>query len=175
MKDYREQVALAYAQLVAEGYPLHSTPNEEQEKARLTRRAAYLIYQADRNIGLLSKTSGNNIMGLSVDIIIDGTNGEFADIASSRSLGDGQVEIIPVWVPNRDTGLIARWVQPTADLADIKPTGEVEIPGEVEVPDELKSEIILAALDRIDKKLDRVISAQEGLVDVAIKFVNKFK
>lgn len=130
MKNYRRQVEIAWAQLVGEGFPFHFTLNEEQEKARLTRRAAWLIHQLNSNIGLLSKTTGNQVDELSVDIIIDKISGEFADVASSEPLRNG-VRIIPVWIPKSDPSLIDRWVQPTKFLAglepdSIKPTEPIE-------------------------------------------------
>lgn len=139
MKDYRFTVELAWGQLLGEGFPLHFTLEEEIEKARLTRRAAYLINQLDSNIGLLSKTEGNQIDGLSVDIIIDRISGEFADVASSQPLRNG-VRIIPVWVPKQDKNLIDRWVQPTRELAGLTDSTEpvkppIVIPPTIDTPE----------------------------------------
>jgi len=92
----------------------------EENKARLTRLAAYLIHQKNANIGLLRKETGNNVMGMSVDLIIDRSNGEFADIASDTDDGGGFRRVIPMFIPNSDPALIPRWVQPTAALAGVE-------------------------------------------------------
>jgi hypothetical protein len=90
----------------------------EENKARLTRRAAYLIHQVNPNIGLLRKETGNNVMGLSVDLILDRTNGEFADIASDVDDGDGFRRTTAVFIPKHDPALMPRWVQPTPLLRE---------------------------------------------------------
>jgi len=175
MENFSQTVQTAFDQLVSEGFPLLSTNREEEEKARLTRRAAWLIHQIDRNIGLLQKTSGNNVLGLSVDIIIDKTNGDFADVASSEEIGAGNRRIMPVWVPKNDTNLISRWVQPTPELADITPGSSPQPPDPGTIPTPLPEESqVLARLDLMDKKLDRMVSLMEEMVDVATNFVNKF-
>lgn len=92
----------------------------EENKARLTRLAAYLINQKNPNIGLLRKETGNNVMGMSVDLVIDKSNGEFADIASDTDDGGGFRRVIPMFIPNSDPALIPRWVQPTAALAGVE-------------------------------------------------------
>jgi hypothetical protein len=91
----------------------------EENKARLTRLAAYLIHQRNPNIGLIRKDTGNNVMGMSVDLILDRTNGEFADIASDTDDGGGFRRIIPMFIPNTDPTLVPRWVEPTATLAGV--------------------------------------------------------
>jgi len=94
----------------------------EENKARLTRLAAYLINQRNPNIGLIKKETGNNVMGMSVDLILDKSNGEFADIASDTDDGGGFRRVIPMFIPNTDPALIARWIQPTAVLAGVETT-----------------------------------------------------
>ena len=162
MFDYRQHIDIAYKQLLGEGFLLFSTSNEEVEKARLTRRAAWLIHQINNNIGLLEKTSGNQVLNLSVDIILDKSNGDFTDIASSRSLGNGFVEIIPVWVPRNDPTLIPRWVEPTAGLAGIITP---EIP-----PTEPTAE---TELQQINRKLDLLLEAFRNLINMATQLLEK--
>jgi hypothetical protein len=88
----------------------------EQDKGRITRRAAYYAYQRDTNVGILEKTTGNNARGYSVDIII-AKNGEFWDIVTD----DGR-EARPINADAKsDPGLSNRWRQPTRDLAELGP------------------------------------------------------
>jgi hypothetical protein len=124
MENYTEFVHRALEQLGT----LRSQGEREAEenKARLTRRAAYLIHQANPNIGLLRKETGNNVMGLSVDLILDRTNGEFADIASDVDDGDGFRRTTAMFMPNHDPALIPRWVQPTAALAGVEQASHPE-------------------------------------------------
>lgn len=96
---------------------------EEQGKAQLTRATAWQIHLTKNpNIGLLSKTSGTQVGGLSVDVLMDRTDGSWVDCASSRPAADSNVEILPVWVDhpesNLDPAWMSRWVQPTPELAN---------------------------------------------------------
>jgi hypothetical protein len=124
MTDYIQIVRDA----VAEFQPPLSCPEgdehgDEEMKALATRRAAYRINQVDPSIGLLSKPSGNNSMGYSTDLIVHRTTGEFADIMSTRPRGDGTREVVPLWLPNppsQDPAWLARWRQPTAELAGLE-------------------------------------------------------
>jgi hypothetical protein len=118
MENYSEFVHRALEQLGT--LRVQGEREAEENKARLTRRAAYLIHQANPNIGLLRKETGNNVMGLSVDLILDRTNGEFADIASDVDDGDGFRRTTAVFIPKHDPALIPRWVQPTPALAGLE-------------------------------------------------------
>jgi hypothetical protein len=71
-------------------------------------------------IGLITRTSGNNVLGLSVDKLVQSTNGDFVDIASSHDTGDGLTKTITAsWaVTAGDGSLIPAWTQPTQALAD---------------------------------------------------------
>jgi len=92
----------------------------EEQKAYLTRRSAYyLTTEHDSNIGLLSKTSGNNVMGLSVDIVTRKTDGTFWDIAS-----DNGHQAVPIDAgAQQDSTFPSRWVQPTKELAGLPANG----------------------------------------------------
>lgn len=114
----------AVQQTLATFNPVVAAADEEAAKAQLTRAAAWNIYngnpprQADPAIGLCQKLTGNNVNGLSVDLVVQQSNGDFADIASSRDNGDGTVTILATWSAHAGDGtLIPRWVQPTAALA----------------------------------------------------------
>jgi hypothetical protein len=117
MENYSEFVHRALEQLGT--LRAQGEREAEENKATLTRRAAYLIHQVNPNIGLLRKETGNNVMGLSVDLILDRTNGEFADIASDVDDGDGFRRTTAVFLPKHDPALMPRWVQPTAALAGL--------------------------------------------------------
>lgn len=125
------------------GYPTQIVPADQEEdgKAQLTRQAAWDIFQQNPNIGLMSKTSGNNVHGLTVDVIMDKSDGSGADIASSRPDAPGFVEITSVWSaypPNSDPAWLSRWVTPTAELAALPgPMGgdEPEPPDPPDPPD----------------------------------------
>lgn len=115
-----ELVQKAYSELLASGdiKPVTDERKIEEQKAFLTRRAAYYLNQADSSFGLLSKTSGNNVMGLSVDIVIK-RDGTFYDIATD----DGsQAKPVDAGAQN-DPSLVSRWVQPTRELAGLDGTG----------------------------------------------------
>jgi hypothetical protein len=95
--------------------------HEEAAKAQLTRKAAWVIHQENAAIGLLRKEDGNNVMGLSVDVLMDRTDGSWVDCASSTPDGPGTKRITPVWLhhlPDTNAAWLSRWVQPTAELAD---------------------------------------------------------
>ena len=117
MDNYLDTVQLALEQL---GTLRASDEREvEEHKAKLTRRAGYLINKKNPNIGLLKKDTGNQVMGMSVDLIIDRTTGDFADIATDVDDGDGFRRIAAQFIPNRDAALIPRWVCPTPSMAGL--------------------------------------------------------
>jgi hypothetical protein len=98
--------------------------DEETAKAQLTRRIAYVLHQANPNLGLVSKSSGNAVNGRTTDVVMDRTDGSSVDVATAVSL-DGEartrVQIRPVWFPykaNPDPRWLARWVEPTAAIRD---------------------------------------------------------
>ena len=75
-------------------------PNDQDEegKAQLTRWAAYEMHKLDPNIGLLEKTSGNNVYGLSTDVIVHKITGDYADIATTQSNEDGTYTVKALWL-----------------------------------------------------------------------------
>lgn len=94
---------------------------EEEGKAQLTRAVAWEIFQTDPNIGLLEKTEGTNVLGLSVDLVVQATNGDYSDVASAINNGDGTVTILGTWQPHvgdSNTTDETRWVEPTLALAE---------------------------------------------------------
>jgi hypothetical protein len=131
MNDYSAIVAQALERLG----PLRSNEERqtEENKARVTRLAAFLIHQQNPNIGLLRKDGGNRSLiqvngeeiGMSVDLIIDKSDGTFADVASDADDGEGFRRAVAVWVPHPETSSdpawLARWIKPTSALAGLGP------------------------------------------------------
>jgi hypothetical protein len=129
MNDYSAIVAQALERLGQ----LRSNDERETEenKARVTRLAAFLIHQQNPNIGLLRKDGGNRSMikvngediGMSVDLIIDKSDGTFADVASDADDGGGFRRTVIVWVPHPETSSdpawLGRWIKPTSELAGL--------------------------------------------------------
>jgi hypothetical protein len=108
---------------------------EEQGKSQLLRRAGYLIHLKDPNIGYLSKPDGNQVHGLSVDVLMDKRDGSWADCASSEMVrgNDAVRRITAPWTPHgpdQSPSWLARWVKPTHEMA-LRPG---PMPGGVEVP-----------------------------------------
>jgi hypothetical protein len=137
MNDYSATVVQALERLGQ----LRSNDERETEenKARVTRLAAFLIHQQNPNIGLLRKDNGNRSMikvngediGMSVDLILDRSDGTFADVASDADDGDGFRRTVSVWVHHPETSSdqawLSRWIKPTRALAGL--------PGGPEEPD----------------------------------------
>ncbi len=137
-------VLKAYDELFASG-DIIVGKNVDEQKAILTRRAAYYINQVNPNIGLLQKTSGNNIQGLSVDIILDKSSGNFWDIATDVN---GLAKPIEGQLKN-DKSLISRWIQPTLELAGL--TSSSPIPSSEDKLNQSKDK-----LNQIEQTLENI-------------------
>lgn len=153
---YFDLVQRAHSELIAEGLIRRRTDPEavEQDKGLLTRRAGYYSNsERDAAIGLLEKTSGNNSLGFSVDILLH-KDGRFWDIAT-----DTNGLAMPVDGEERyDPALVARWAQPTAELAAIDATpGPGPGPGPEPAPD---VDAVMVKLDEILAMLDRAQETQ---------------
>lgn len=138
-------------------YPVPITDSDgeakiERMKAMLTRRAAYYINQVDSTLGLLRKTSGNNIDGLSVDILLR-KNGEYMDCNSDITL-EGRRFVVPTNGEVKQ-GSPEGWVQPTKELAGL--TNGVP---PVEQPP--------SNTDDIQEKLDTLIDMESRLMNAII-------
>jgi hypothetical protein len=124
---YYDEVVRAHAELVAEGLIKPRTVPEdvEQDKGLLTRRAGYYVCTLHTpTIGLLEKTTGNNALGYSVDLLLRRTDGMFWDVATDATDDDGLHNAVPVngGPSGPDPELIPRWRQPTAELAGLSAT-----------------------------------------------------
>jgi hypothetical protein len=132
-----DQVQRAYDELVKSGdiyYVGASAPQDiiENQKAYLTRRAAYYLNLINPDFGLLSKTTGNNVMGLSTDIVVK-HNGNYYDIATDAAIGNDSRLVQPVNSSVVSDPLLAsRWVQPTKELAGL--TSPIPVPTPIPVP-----------------------------------------
>ena len=165
MVDY-DLVQKSYNELVASGdiYNVVSGPEQEniinQQKAYLTRRSAYYLWLRNNSYGLLSKTTGTNVMGLSTDIILL-KNGDFYDIATDIEIGAGYraVKTVNSGITT-DANLIPRWVLPTKELAGLD-----VVPPEPPIP----------PTDDINAKLDKIIATQVVIaksIDDCIELIN---
>jgi hypothetical protein len=117
MHNYQSVVQQVLAGYVS---PVVTLAQEEEGKAQLTRAAAWQIYQSNPNIGLVAKDSGNQVLGLTVDVLMDRTDGSAADMASSTPDAPGYVRITTPWSPypaNHDPAWLGKWRQPTQELA----------------------------------------------------------
>lgn len=153
-----ELVQKAYDELINSGEikPVSDQLVVEQHKALLTRRAAYYLNQLDSNYGLVSKTTGNNVIGLSTDIVAHKQKPIFWDIATDVDAGNGLRVAKPINSNEVAGSLIDRWVQPTKELAGL--TNDVPIPSD-------KEEIV----EKINKILDELEIIVEDL-----KILNDF-
>lgn len=121
MQNYSSIVSVTLAGFSTQTVP---TDQEEEGKAQLCRQAGWTIHQQNANIGYLRKDSGNAVAGLTVDVLMDKSDGSAADMASSTPVGApaGHVTITAPWSPypvNTDPAWLARWVKPTAELANL--------------------------------------------------------
>ena len=117
-------VQRAYNELIAEGKIKQRATTEEveQDKGLVTRRAGYYTYSERTSaIGILEKTTGNNSMGYSTDILIQ-TDGDYWDVVTESA---GMVQPLDGG-PSHDAELIPLWRIPTAELAQVStsPTPE---------------------------------------------------
>jgi hypothetical protein len=120
---YYADVEQAHADLVAEGLikTRYTQEEVEQDKGLLTRRAGYYVStRHDPTIGLLEKTTGNNSLGYSVDLLLRRIDGTFWDIATDQA---GDALPLNGGPGGPDPELIPRWRAPTAELAQIDGDG----------------------------------------------------
>jgi hypothetical protein len=166
--EHYDIVKATFDEMVAKGLIYDIRPSSEQErkmnemKAFFTRRAAYRLYQKDPSFGLLRKTDGLNVMGLSVDVVIK-TNGQCFDIATNNVKDNGYAEVLPVNPDAFECGdLIYRYVTPTAELAGL--TDSTPIPDPKPVPPIITE--INEKLFILTEKIEKVIEALIGLIKV---------
>lgn len=164
-----DQVQRAYNELIKSGdiYTTSDSQQIENQKAYLTRRAAYYLNLIDSNIGLLSKTTGNNVMGLSTDIVMK-RDGDYYDIATDSA---GLVQPVNSGVTH-DSSLVSKWVQPTLELAGLT-TNPIPVP----VPPSNDYQKILDILATISKNQDLLVNiiniSQPQIMSKLDEIVNK--
>jgi len=117
---YFDLVMRAHDELLSAGLIATRTDQAdlEHDKGLLTRRAGFYAYQVDPSIGLLEKTSGNNALGYSVDVLVR-RDGTFWDIATDRA---GRAMPVNSAASGPDPEMAARWRTPTAGLAQLGDT-----------------------------------------------------
>jgi hypothetical protein len=123
-----DQVQRAYDELIADGSIKKRASQEqvEQDKGLLTRRAGFYSNQRDPSIGILKKTSGNNSLGYSVDLLIR-LDGTFWDVATDNA---GLACPVNGGPAGPDPALAADgWTKPTAELAGLGENGGGGTPG----------------------------------------------
>lgn len=155
-----EIVAAVKGELVSRGVDL-SGPCGALE---ITKRVAWALRA--RGVGLLSKPSGNNCQGYSVDYLV------FPDASGRDILGDGGGENVPLWPsePSEPPGAFAgRWREPF-DPGDA-PSPVVTLPPPVsQPPPDLSGTDAITRLIRIEAKQDQTLVAIEDakttIVDV---------
>jgi hypothetical protein len=155
-----DQVQRAYDELLRAG-EIYSTSEQliiEGQKAYLTRRAAYYLNLINPDLGLLSKITGNNVMGLSTDIVVK-HNGDFYDIATDVATGDNNKRLVqPVNAGiDNDPLLASKWIQPTKELAgltDILIPTPTPIPVPIPVPSNDYQKILDTLADIANLQLD---------------------
>ena len=124
---YFELVERAHAELLHEGKIMRRSDQHEveEDKGLLTRRAAYYCFSlADTSIGILEKTTGNNSLGYSVDLLIR-LDGTFWDVATDVA---GMATPVNGGPSGPDPELAKRWRTPTAELAEIEEDGDGTTP-----------------------------------------------
>jgi hypothetical protein len=124
MKDYSGTVQATLDQFVT---PVVRPEDEEKAKAQLARMAAFEISRSNPNIGLVAKTSGNNVGGLSVDLMCDRSDGSWVDMASAIDAPGGMRRITVVWLHRPENGNLS-WVQPTQALANAPGPMQLRVP-----------------------------------------------
>lgn len=142
------------AQVLSEDFtsPVVVAEQEEQGKAQLTRAAAWEIYKIDSRVGLLRKTSGNQVHDLATDVLLDRSDGSWVDITRATGVGNPTVTIVAQWLHNSGNGVPTGWVQPTLELALMPgpmPRADGQIPPqpEPEPPDNINVAILQALED----------------------------
>jgi hypothetical protein len=172
MDDYSAIVRQALEQLG----PMRARDERETEenKARLTRLAAFRIHQQNADIGLLAKTYGNNVLGLSVDLVVERTTGNFADVATDVDDGDGFRRIAAQWIAlpaDVNTSDRSRWVEPTAALAGLNEAAEPARPPST--PSDDDTAVRFDAIDARLSGLEAGLRQQTQTLDQTLQAVNR--
>jgi hypothetical protein len=116
MPDYASFVDTALAKFVS---PVVALADGDAGKAQLTRQVAWDIYQVDPNIRLFQKTGGAQVYGMSTDLVVQGTDGSFADVTTFDDTID-PTTIETTWIthgPDIRTSDSGRWIVPTEAIA----------------------------------------------------------
>ena len=115
--NYHDMVKAALGKFESPIVPLSEG---DAGKAQLTRLAAWDIYQIDQNIRLFKKTGGAQINGRSTDILVQATDGSFADCATYTD-GQNPTAVRTTWVDHvadSNTSDTSRYIVPTEAIAN---------------------------------------------------------
>lgn len=94
--NYRSTVDALFAQ---GGWTLGT----DEGKAAFTRASAWALFQRDAHWGLVRKTTGSNVLGLSTDLVMWAGTGAIVDIATDTGV---------IWADDKSPIDPGRWVQP---------------------------------------------------------------
>jgi hypothetical protein len=135
--------------------------DEETAKSQLTRAAAYELNKLDPNIGLIEKTSGNQVYNMSVDGVHDRTNGDYADICTAQGVGNPVVTIATHWIQRNGPGqpITTGWIQPTQAIAALP--GPMQRTGSAPPPDPTEPPILGGGGS--NESNDEIMNALNGL------------
>ena len=176
MYNYQSVVAdILATQFVS---PVVTAADEEAGKAQLLFAAVWQIHQTNPNIGLVEKTSGNAIDGMTVDVMMDKTDGSAADCSSSTPDAPGYVRITTPWSPyaaNMDPAWLTRWRAPTQTLATkptpMQRTGTTPPPDPTPPPAD-NSEVLAAIAALRDDMQSGFLSLSDQLTSVATSIMS---
>jgi hypothetical protein len=91
---------------------LGQLPPTEESKALLTRMSCWRLHQSEPSWGLVRKTSGNQVRGLSTDLIMWRPTGEIVDVTTDDG---GRIQAMWGVRAPQDALPPDRWVAPTPE------------------------------------------------------------
>jgi hypothetical protein len=146
---------------------LSPLPATEEGKARLTRVAAWRLHQQDARWGLVKKTTGNQVQGLSTDLLMWQSTGEIVDIVTDDG---GRIAVLWGTRPLTDALPLDRWVQPQPeDVTPVEPLPSpvppVDLSEVLKLLREIRADVALIkpAVDAVRLAQDRPLDGRLGL------------
>lgn len=99
----------------------------EEGKARFTFALAKVLHQKNRNWGLVIKTSGNNVDGKSVDLVMWKPTGTIIDVVAGGLGPNGPEALAPLWNEHEAALNLpqSRWLEPEDSAEPSKPEPSV--------------------------------------------------
>lgn len=169
MQDYTQQFREALAEFES---PIVHAGEEDAAKGQVTVLAGFRIHQIyDPNVGYIRKHAGQTqFAGVSVDALLDQSDGSGADFLTDVDVGNNLREIRVVFTRYPPAKLGTRlppdnWVQPT--LEHVNTPGplvrRLELPGEIEQPGEVPP----AEGDRLDRIEAAIANLEQQIREAA--------